>query len=404
MNVLFFCHDNFACNSMGHIAGFAGGLAALGHACAVAIPGDDRSSASTLGPNPPFRPVVFSDTWELARELFPDGQPADILHVWTPREHVRRAAERCRQEMPAARLVVHLEDNEEHLTALFAGEEYSRLSELPDAELATRLPIHLSHPRKYRRFLRSADGVTGIVKRLADFVPSGVPFAELWPGVDFRVYHPGPPDLVLRESLGLRPEEKVLCYTGSSHFANGSEMQSLYEAVFLLNRLGVPCRLIRTGWDAADFPARFAPDELANYVLHLGFVEQARLPALLRLADVLVQPGEDDAFNRYRLPSKLPEFLASGRPVLLPPANVGLRVRPGREALILETGKPEEIADLCRRIFTDTTLARRLAKGGGAFARRHFDPADNARGLARFYKRLRSPWRNLLRRYGVTKR
>ncbi len=168
-------------------------------------------------------------------------------------------------------------------------------------------------------------------------------------------------------------------------------MQSLYEAVFLFNRRGAPCRLIRTGWDTPDFPARFAPDLLTRHVLHLGFVERTRLPDLLRLADMLVQPGADDAFNRYRLPSKLPEFLATGRPVVLPRANVGLRVRDGREALLLRTGKPEEIADVCRRVFGDPALARRLAEGGLAFARRHFDPALNAPALARFLREDAQP-------------
>lgn len=397
MNVLFFCHDDFACNSMGHIAGFAAALRARGHACAVAIPGDDRTSAGAWGPTPPFRPMIFADTWERVPGLFPGGGPADILHAWTPREHVRRAVELCRKGMPGARLVVHLEDNEAHLSARFVGETPAGLRALADAELAARLPAHLSHPREATRFLGTADGVTGIVAALAEFSPPGVPFAELWPGVDFSRYHPGPPDPVLRASLGLRSDEKVICYPGSSHFANGLEMASLYEAVFALNRGGQACRLVRTGRDTPDFVRRFDPGEVSRHVLHLGFVERARLPGLLRLADVLVQPGEDDAFNHYRLPSKLPEFLASGRPVLMPHANVGRRVRPRREALLLETGRAEEIAALCRRVFGDPALARTLGQGGASFARRHFDPGTNARGLERFYRRLLSPWRRLWR-------
>ncbi len=297
--------------------------------------------------------------------------------------------------MPAARLVVHLEDNEEHLAARFADETPARLRALPDAEIAARLPAHLSHPREAPRFLRTADGVTGIVAALAEFSPPGVPFAELWPGVDFRLFHPGPPDPALRASLGVRADERILCYPGSSHFANGAELASLYEAVFALNRGGTPCRLIRTGRDTPKFVRRFDPEERARHVLHLGFVDRDRLPGLLRLADVLVQPGEDDAFNHYRLPSKLPEFLASGRPVLLPPANVGRRVRPGRDALVLATGRPDEIAAQCQRVFADPALARRLGEGGAAFARRHFDPEANARELARFYRRVRSPWRKV---------
>ena len=398
MNILFFCHDDFACNSMGHIVGFAAGLRTLGQACAVAIPGDDRASAATLGERPPFHPAVFSDAWEHPGELFPDGGPPDFLHVWTPREHVRRAAEHFLQDRPGVRLVVHLEDNEEHLAARFLGETDADLRAFANADLSARLPGHLSHPREAARFLRTASGVTGIVRALAAFAPPGVPFTELFPGVDFDRFGPGPPDPALRPSLGLREDEKIVCYPGSSHFANAEEMASLYEAVFTLNREGTPCRLLRTGRDTPEFLARFAPEKLARHVLHLGFVDRARLPGLLRLADALVQPGRDDAFNRYRLPSKLPEFLASGRPVITPRANLGCRLRPGREALLLETGQPEEIAARCRQVFADPALARRLGRGGAAFARRHFDPAANARRLARFYRGLRSPWRRTLAR------
>ncbi len=388
MNVLFFCHADFASNSMGHIAGFAAGLRELGFACAAAIPGDDRQSVAALGDAPPFRPVLFVETWERGETLFPDGRGADVIHAWTPREHVRRAVERCREAMPQVRLAVHLEDNEEHLTALALGGAAGEVQGWSVVELAAQLPVHLAHPVEAPRFLARADGVTGIVAALQDFAPPDAPFVELWPGVDFAQYYPGPPDAGLRASLGLGDEEKVICYPGNSHFANDRELQSLYEAVFLLNRTGTPCRLLRTGLDTVDFAGRFAPDELARHVLHLGFVARERLPGLLRLADVLVQPGEDNAFNRYRLPSKLPEFLASGRPVILPRTNVGSRVEPEREALLLETGAAEEIAACCRRVFADARLARRLAEGAAGFARRHFDPAANARKLARFYRMI----------------
>ena len=78
----------------------------------------------------------------------PDGRSADVLHAWTPREHVRRAAELCCQHTFAARLFVHLEDNEEYLLATFAGGSFEYLRALDDATLAARLPGHLSHPRE----------------------------------------------------------------------------------------------------------------------------------------------------------------------------------------------------------------------------------------------------------------
>ena len=392
MNVLFVCHNGFASNSMNHIAGFAAGLRRLGNACVVAVPEIYRDSAAVLGNTPPFRPMCFAQTWEDPRGLFPDGQPVDVIHAWTPRENVRRAVARCRAAMPAADLVIHLEDNEEHLSAAYleAGGHPPRA--LTDRETDRTLPLNLAYPRRATNFLRSADALTGIIAPLEDFAPRGTPFAEIWPAVDFDLYHTGPPDPELKQSLGILPEEKVLCYTGNSHFANGAELATLYEAVFLLNRRGTPCRLVRTGVDAADFTARFDVADLGAHVLPLGFVAAERLPGLLRLADVLVQPGADDAFNRHRLPSKLPEFLAVGRPVVMPRSNVGLRVRAGEEALLLETGGPEEIAARCEQVFTDPALGNRLSAGAASFARQHFDGSANARLLSDFYQRACLLW------------
>ena len=57
----------------------------------------------------------------------------------------------------------------------------------------------------------------------------------------------------------------------------------------------------------------------------------AEIPGYLALADAFVQPGAPDDFNRYRLPSKLPEFLAMGRPVILPHCNIGNDLTDGAE-------------------------------------------------------------------------
>ena len=116
-----------------------------------------------------------------------------------------------------------------------------------------------------------------------------------------------------------------------------------------------------------------------------GFIEKARLPKLLALADALVQPGHPGPFNDYRLPSKLPEFLASGRPVILPATNIALEMRDGAEGLFLSSGTPENIADCCQSVFSDAALSGRLGQAGAAFARAHFDLETNTDVLLKAY-------------------
>src|SRR5262249_12867260 len=150
-----------------------------------------------------------------------------------------------------------------------------------------------------------------------EFAPPDVPTHLLFPGVDFNQYQPQPADPVFRAQIGLQPDEKVLVFTGSNTFANEPEMRELYLAVTFLNQRGTRTRLVRTGFNSPRFLDGLSAD-VKRHVIDLGFIEKSRLPNLLALADVLVQPGHPGPFNDFRLPSKLPEFLASGKPVALP--------------------------------------------------------------------------------------
>jgi len=382
VNILFVNYGDFTTNSLNHIGGFAHWLSAHGHACAVAVP--DKKETLPVVRDPRFLAATYAEV--LARPaFFPDGRPADLIHAWTPREGVRKFVLAYQRLHPGTRLIIHLEDNEEYLLAAFAGRPLAELAGLPDDELAARLGEALPHPRRYQDFLRLADGVTVIVDRLREFVPARMPVQLLPPGVDFSLYHPQPAGAELRRDLGLRPEERVVVFTGSTTFANAAEIGELVGAVHLLNQGGTPVRLVRTGFHPPEFTDRYACDWRA-FTLDLGFRPKDRLPALLALADVLVQPGQPGVFNDYRLPSKLPEFLAAGRPVILPAANLAAGLRDGTDALLLHTGTAGEIAGLCRKVLADPDLAAQLGKNAAAFARRSFDLATHAGALAGFYR------------------
>lgn len=382
MNILFVNYGDFTTNSLNHIGGFANTLCAEGHACIVAVP-YGRETLSHIA-NPLFIPATYEELLDRPG-FFPDGKSADLIHAWTPREGVRKFVMAYqRAAAPPARLIIHLEDNERFLLEAYTGRPFAELSAAGPGDIGFWLVDTLPHPLRHQAFLCVADGITHIVERLREFVPVGVPAQLLPPGVDFGLYHPQPPDCAWRAELGLRADEKVIVFTGSNTFANEPEMRELHLAVDLLNQRGIPTRLVRTGFNADRFLASLA-EGVRQHVLDLGFIAKANLPRLLALADVLVQPGSAGPFNDYRLPSKLPEFLASGRPVALPPTNIAALMQDGREAVFLPTGSPAEIADTCARLFADPKLCARLGEEGVSFARRHFDLAANSRALADFY-------------------
>jgi glycosyltransferase involved in cell wall biosynthesis len=381
VNVAFVNYHDFTSNSAIHIGRLADELVEAGWSCAVVVPGDP-GTVDLLGGHR-FLPLDFRTA--RANGLgFPDGGPPALVHAWTPREAVRELTEDlcARYRCP---YVVHLEDNEDVLTADNLGLSVAQLR-AANGEFDAAISANLSHPRRMRRFLAGAAGITVIVDRLLEFQPDGVPAEVVWPAFEPSLFTPAPPDPELKHSLGIHEGEAVLVYPGNAHTSNATEMRSLYLAVAAVNRRGRPLKLVRLGRDYV----RFLEPELGavhEHVIRVPLQPRAEVGRHLRLADVLVQPGRADEFNDYRFPSKLTEFLATGRPVALPPANIGRFLEDGAECVLLRRGDALEIAAVVERLLADDELRARLGEGARAFAERSFSWPASAERLRRLYER-----------------
>jgi glycosyltransferase involved in cell wall biosynthesis len=369
-------------NSALHVAALADRLIARGHECIVAVPRDADTIRYHRGAR--FRCVPYTECGKHAA-LFAGNTAPDIVHAWTTSERVRRfSLAIC--ESTGAQLVVHLEDNEAAIFETTCGRSTTELAALPAAELDTLVGDDHSHPRHRPEFLARAAGCTLILGRLAQLLPAGKPSCVFWPAAAPEFFaRPIPREL--REALGWGHNHTVLFYHGNLHPTNRAEMAELYEAVVALNASGTPTTLLRAGRDFCALPGNLA--ERANpHVLALGRIDNTHLAPLLALADIFVQPGVPDSFNDYRFPSKLPEFFASGRPVILPRTNLGTVVRHGIDAYVLDSADAAGIATAVRALRSDPTLADRLTAGATTFAREHFDWDHSAETLAAFYEMI----------------
>lgn len=315
------------------------------------------------------------------------GDPETIVCGWTPRERVRRHTERLVAQLRVP-YVIHLEDNEHYLLESAAGMSLAELQRLPPRARDRLAPPELIHPTRHLEFLRGAAGITVITEELNEFNVAGRPHHVARPGIDSERFDPARGGAISREQLGLRPDEFVLVYHGTIHYANQHEMMSLYTAVKLLQRRGHPVRLVRLGHSEFGGVDPRAFRAMSDDVLELGPTDWRRIPDYLAIADAFVQPGAPDDFNRYRLPSKLPEFLAMGRPVVLPDCNIGHDLTHGENALLLKRGDAIEIMERVEELIADPALARRLGEGSRRFALESLSWPDNAAALGDFYRQL----------------
>lgn len=379
LTIAFINYGSASSNSGNHIVNFARQLQRLGHEALLVNYKTDDPDEEAQG----IRQRSYDEFWQdlEAGALSSIGL---LLHAWTPRENVRGFVDKAvsRFGLP---YVVHLEDNELAIIAARLGMAPGELLLLSRSKVRTLVPKSFTNPVEMRSFLKRARGITVIVPSLADLIPKTKRHILLEPGVDANLFCPvsreARDDILLE--LGLPRENEYVVYPGNTHAANKRDMSELYTAVNSLREEGRKVALIRTGRDYTR------PDPTAlrceDWLFELGVLDRSKLIRVLQVASFFVQPGAIDEFNSYRLPSKIPECLAIGRPVIIPRTNVGLRMRHNDNAMLMSKGDNEEIAASLRILMDKPCFAERIGANGRKFAIENFNWTSSARTLADFY-------------------
>lgn len=175
-------------------------------------------------------------------------------------------------------------------------------------------------------FGKSPPGMTRVLREAAARIAiSGEMKAdfEFRFGASFEVIHNGAAAEIFEPPTSRRPTndgQLVLRYVGSLVRAHHwGAMEDVAEAVMLFNERGGRARFEIYG---PEWTADLA-HELAEFpnVVYAGFAEKPRNYELMKTADLLVLPitFDEEQFRWVRLsmPTKLPEYLASGTPTLV---------------------------------------------------------------------------------------
>ena len=360
-NVLFISHCDFTGNSAFHVFSIATEIEQRGWSPAIAVP-RSPGGVRDLG-RPGFQVRSFRDV-QRGRLRFSNGRGPDLVHAFTPRQPVRSLTMSLvgRYGCP---YIVHLEDNE---------------MAVQDAVISAYDPTAAGS------FIEGAAGMSVVIDRLLELKPDQVPGAVIWPGYDGAIDRPGRSRDDIRRDVGLADGELAILYPGNVHEVNADEVRSLYESVEALRAAGRNVVLVKSGWNRVSHTRL---PKLGRGIRDLGWISRRRVLELLTAADILVQPGAPGPFNDYRFPSKLPEFLASSRPVILPRSNIGLELEDGVEAMLLSHGGADEISEKVSFLADDPELRSRIGEAGRAFAVRELQWSKSIHQIIHLYEDMR---------------
>ena len=384
MQIYFINYHKLIDSSGIHIHFLANELEQIGVKCNVCIPWI-QEYPEIFG-TPKYRTIPYKDIYSLfnlgkLHKL--SGQI--IIHAWTPRENVRQLTNYLVKQTGAP-YFVHLEDNEPAIASNRLNLSFDKLQNMPPSRLDRIVHEDIIHPLYFRDFLKSSAGITCIIKTLETFVPGNVKALTIWPACEPDFFDiPTEPDKRIRELFKIKNDEILIVYTGNLHASNTAEITELYKSIKLLNNMGHKVKLIRTGSNYCDYRENL-DDIIGQYIFEAGSVPSSQLLDYIAAANILVQPGESNEFNNYRFPSKLPMYLASGRPVILPPSNLGHYLKDKEECLFLANGTAEEIVRNVGWLINHPEETRRMGQAGRNFAKNNFNWKKSATELLDFYK------------------
>lgn len=379
MNVILLNYGSLENNSANHIRGFAECLSASGHDVMICAPNINDSGREHSKYD--YRIISNRDAIRHG-VVFKDGKDCDILHAWTPREIIRGFLEKYKNTGKIPAILIHLEDNELAIFERITGLAPSHGSADFICPQGLTNPLHLSD------VLLASDGITMIHQCLEPLIPKGLQSMELPPVIDFDFFCSSPCHKESWSDLSsTRRPEILLGYNGNTHAANAADLNDLYSAVDILYREGLDIGMLRTGISEASMPVAYEFVKQGRHI-DLGFVNRERLPSILREIDIVVQPGNADAFNAHRLPSKIPEYLAIGLPLITGVANIGAELERENAALVLQSCGAQDIAAAIRRLKSDPQLIKSISAAGKAFARRRFSAESIGPKLEAFYSHI----------------
>jgi glycosyltransferase involved in cell wall biosynthesis len=205
-------------------------------------------------------------------------------------------------------------------------------------------------------------------------------------GIDPVLFHPRKPDAELLREHALE-NRFVVTYIGTLGLAHG--LHTILEAAAgLRDSPRIQFVLIGDGAERDRLEQEIHEQGLDNVKL-LGLRPRAEMPAWIASSDLLLVTLRDLPVFRTVIPSKLFEFLAQERPVVLAAPNGEIRslVEEVDVGLVIEPEQPEALAQAVKRAMDEPEEAVARARRGLEWIRAGFQRDALARRMAAFMAR-----------------
>lgn len=219
---------------------------------------------------------------------------------------------------------------------------------------------------------RTLDFATAVSQTLIDYYAYAVPHsARFPPGTDTKLFSPHVvPD---KDTMDWKGESVLVAYAGNTKWYQGVETILSAFTALTAESPGRYKLLVIASSGLESVRAWVAEHKFDSVVRILGKQPHERIPAFLAAADVLTVVRPSDMVTEYSFPSKLPEYAALGKALVVSSvSDVGSYIQSGESGEVVPPGDMERTADALRRL-AEPQYRARLGACARETALTHFD-------------------------------
>jgi glycosyltransferase involved in cell wall biosynthesis len=205
-------------------------------------------------------------------------------------------------------------------------------------------------------------------------------------GVDLQMFSPGDRDNHLLRQWGIEPANKVVLFMGTIYRFSGLDRVIRGLPAMLARDPTIRLLIAGIGEDEERLRQLAAGCGVSGKVIFAGMQPYALLPAIVRSADVCINPFELNGVTEKILPTKLFQYLACAKPVVATslPGTVPF-LRGENDGVVYAS--LEEFSDRLEDLLCRPDRIEQLGRAGQAAVRK-YDWAHIARQLASWLEEI----------------
>jgi len=130
--------------------------------------------------------------------------------------------------------------------------------------------------------------------------------------------------------------------------------------------------------------------KIIDSVIFTGYLSEIELREIIFSAELLIIAKPANRQNYYNFPTKIGEYLISGRPILSTKVGVVGELLSDGENIFFTENDPESMSWKMKFIVTNKQLASKIGKNGESFAKLNFNYIHHSERMIEFFKDINS--------------